>query len=436
MNVRKGNVESKDFDVLIIGAGAAGLAAALRLSKAGRRVLMLEARDRIGGRILTIESEGNAIELGAEFVHGKSPEIFDLVNRFELKTTEVDGDQFCNLKGKLAECDFFEQVHEVFEKLKKYEGPDISFEQFLRGVCEDEETRQWSRSYVAGFHGAPPDDAGVKALIADTKAEEDIDGQRSWRIEGGYRRLIDCMWQECVKNGVELRLNAPVKRVEWSNGVRVVTTLGEFSAPKGIVTLPVGVLQAGVIEFSPELREKEEALRGTAMGDVSRCVLTFKSRWWEELKSSDGKSLKDVSFLFSRAADFSTWWTLNPWKLPVLTGWASSLTAPGLTGKSSDEVTKKALEALSQIVGVDVEMIRRELVSSHWHDWCADPLTRGAYTYARVGGERAYGELAKSLAGTLFFAGEATDATGNHATVHGAIASGYRAADEVLSSGQ
>jgi monoamine oxidase len=427
-------MEIVDFDVLIIGAGAAGLAAAMRLSTAGRTVVLIEARNRLGGRILTVEAEGVPVELGAEFIHGRAPEIFDLVNRFGLKTTPVSGDQFCNVAGKLCACDFFQEVDEVFNKLMRYRGPDINFEDFLRSVCEEETTREWARGYVAGFHGAPPDDASVEALILDAKAEEEIDGQQAWRIEGGYKRLIDCMWEACEKSGVRLELNANVERIEWSNSVRVIAGGREFKAKKAIVTLPISVLQAGTVNFTPPLDEKRTALDGIAMGDVARCVLRFRSRWWEELKSKDGKSLNNASFLFSRGADFPTWWTQAPTKMPILVGWGSAISAPNLTGNSLEEASAKAVTALATILGVNESLIRSELISAHFHDWCADPLTRGAYTYARVGGRGAYRLLAEPLRGTLFFAGEATDFTGNHATVHGAIASGYRAADEVLST--
>jgi monoamine oxidase len=315
----------------------------------------------------------------------------------------------------------------------QYRGPDISFEGFLRSVCEEEGTREWARGYVAGFHGAPPDDASVEALIRDTKAEEEI-GQQAWRIEGGYKRLVDRMWEACAKSGVHLELNAAVERVEWSKGVRAMAAVKEFKAKKAIVTLPLGVLQAGSVEFVPALHEKRLALNGLAMGDVARCVLRFRRRWWEELKSQDGKSLKDASFLFSRGADFPTWWTQAPAQMPILVGWASAITAPVLTGRPHEEVSARAVAALATLLNVDQSLVRSELVSAHFHDWCADPLTRGAYTYARVGGSAAYRALAQPLHGILFFAGEATDSTGNHATVHGAIASGYRAADEVIST--
>jgi monoamine oxidase len=423
-------VKSRRFDVVIIGAGAAGLAAAMRLSAAGRKVVIVEARDRIGGRILTVDANGHSIELGAEFIHGRSPVIFDLVERYGLKTFEVDGDQFCNFRGGLAECDFFEEVSAVLDKLEKYEGPDISVDEFLQRVCEKKETLEWARSYIAGFHGAPPEDAGVKALSDDTKAEED---QRSWRIEGGYRKLIECMWQECERNGVELRLNAEVKRVTWGAETRVITAEEEFQAAKVVVTVSVGILKGGVIQFEPELSTKKASLDGIAMGNVARCVLSFRTRWWEELKSKDGRSLKDVSFLFSHVADFPTWWTQNPAKVPSLVGWASAVSAPGLTGRSQEEVATRAVTALAKVIQVEESRIREELIEANWHDWCADPFTRGAYTYARVGGG-AYSELAAPVGEILYFGGEATDATGNHATVHGAIASGYRAADEILAS--
>jgi monoamine oxidase len=426
-------MENSDFDVLIIGAGAAGLAAAMRLSAGGKTVVVVEARDRIGGRILTVDADGVPIELGAEFIHGRAPEIFDLVNRFGLRAIPVGGDQFCNVDGQLCACDFFREVDEVFDKLMSYRGPDVSFEQFLQSVCEEETTREWARGYVAGFHGAPPADAGVEALIHDTKAEEEI-GQQSWRIEGGYQRLIDRMWEACEQRGVRLELNTNVERIEWSNRIRAIAGGKEFKAKAAIVTLPISVLKAKAITFLPPLDEKQSALDQIAMGDVARCVLRFRRRFWEGLHSRDGKSLKDVSFLFSRGSDFPTWWTQAPTKMPVLVGWASAITSPNLTGHSHEEISAKAVTALAKILGLNESLVQSELVSAHFHDWYADPLTRGAYTYARVGGSGAYRSLALPLRDTLFFAGEATDATGNHATVHGAIASGYRAADEVLST--
>jgi monoamine oxidase len=426
-------MENTDFDVVIIGAGAAGLAAAMRLSAADKSVVLIEARDRIGGRIVTVDADGVPVELGAEFIHGRAPEIFDLVNRFNLKTTLVGGDQFCNVAGERCACNFFREVDEVFDKLMHYRGPDVSFEEFLQSVCEEETTREWARGYVAGFHGAPPDDAGVEALIRDTKAEEEI-GQQSWRIEGGYKLLVDSIWEACKTSNVQLELNAKVERVEWSDGVQLLAAGRRYKAKQAIVTLPISVLQAGAVEFVPALDEKRKALDEIAMGDVARCVLRFRRRWWEELKSKDGKSLKDASFLFSRGTDFPTWWTQAPAKMPILVGWASAITAPALTRHSQDEVSARAVTALASTLGIDESLIRSELVSAHFYDWCADPLSRGAYTYARVGGSAAYRALAEPLRDTLFFAGEATDSTGNHATVHGAIASGYRAADEVLSS--
>ena len=425
-------MESKNFEVLIIGAGAAGLAAALRLSAAGRKVAVLEARERIGGRILTIDAEGQAVELGAEFIHGKVPVIVDLVARYGLKTIAVHGDQFCNFEGRISECEFFDEIETVFDQLTKYSGPDISFEEFVKSASEKEGIRQHARSYVAGFHGAPPDDAGVKALIDDTKAEEELESNRSSRIEGGYRRLVDCMWNECEKNGAALRFNTRVERVEWADGIRVFAAGQEFHASKLVITLPISMLKDGDVVFDPPLHEKQKSLDLIAMGDVARCVLSFSKRWWENLKSSDGKSLKAASFMFSSEQHFPTWWTQAPTKSPTLVAWASALTAPALTGKSQEEIANIAVQTLSRIVNVNESLIRAELVSAHWHDWYADPLARGAYTYAKVGGSGAYRELATPIGEKLFFAGEATDSAGNHATVHGAIASGYRVADEIL----
>ncbi len=426
-------MNGKNYDVIVLGAGAAGLAAAMRLSASQKRVLILEARERIGGRILTVSDGSYAVELGAEFVHGRASEIFELVERFGLELTEVDGDMVCSTGGQLRECDFFEQVDKVFGDLKTYKGPDISFEEFLGREPRKETTKQWARGYVEGFHAAPADEAGILGILDDTRAEEKIDGERSWRIAGGYQRLVEKMWDACQQQGVELQLGTPVREVRWHERVEIAAGENTFRASHAVITLPLPVLQAGNVSFEPALDSKREALSGLAMGKVARCTLVFRSCWWKRLKSGNGEPLEKLSFLFSRERDFPTWWTQAPSDTPVLTAWASAIGAPQLAGLSREEVARRAIAALDRITGAGEKTIRAELLNVDYHDWTTDPWSGGAYSFARVGGRSAYRKLAEPVGG-LFFAGEATEFTGNHATVHGAIASGYRAADEVLAA--
>ena len=125
-----------------------------------------------------------------------------------------------------------------------------------------------------------------------------------------------------------------------------------------------------------------------------------------------------------------------PEKLPIITGWATFKCAEELSGRSENFVMEKALETLARLLNIDKQEIEGLLESGYWHDWQTDPFSFGAYSYVKVGGGRAQRELAMPMENTLFFAGEATDFSGHHGTVHGAIASGRRAAEEILRSAQ
>jgi monoamine oxidase len=142
-----------------------------------------------------------------------------------------------------------------------------------------------------------------------------------------------------------------------------------------------------------------------------------------------------MNFLFSQDPVFPTWWTLMPIDAPVLTAWAPADAAEKLSGLSNEAICEQALQALGRVLHMPVERCRAELLHAHTHNWQADPYSRGAYSYVAVGGFDTQRELAAPLENTLFFAGEATNYEGHHGTVHGAIASGYRAAEEILKSG-
>ena len=169
------------------------------------------------------------------------------------------------------------------------------------------------------------------------------------------------------------------------------------------------------------------------MGKVIRVSLCFRVRFWEDIHFNK-RSLSKLSFLFSDDELFPTWWTQMPTKSPVIVGWAPFHAADQLTGHSLDSITNKALRALSNLLHTDHRELENLLAASYSHDWEADPFSRGAYSYVKVGGDTAQKNLGKSLANTLFFAGEATDITGYNGTVHGAMASGQRAACEILRS--
>ncbi len=431
--------------VLIVGAGIAGLAAASRLSRAGLDVNIVEARDRIGGRIWTLRDPeiAHPVELGAEFVHGKPAEIWRYHQPGTIDIDEGDGSNWCVEQGRLDSCNFFEQVEKIMDRLKDYCGPDISFQQFLdhNGPIDDS-IRRRALNYVMGFHGADPRDAGIASLARDTFAAEKIEGDRAFRICQGYGALLDLLLDDCELAGVTIHLRQVVERIDWSGPVVRIETNHqgrkvEFTADLAIVTLPVGVLrlrpeEVGYVEFAPPLAEKRGALETLAAGHVMRISLVFSDRFWGEEAVVRRKGLADLHFLFSDDPWFPNWWTRAPKPVPLLTGWSPALRSEPFAGQSLEFITEHALQSLSRLLSLSVDYLEEKLVSAYSHDWITDPFSRGAYSYARVGGLESFQQLAQPLGGKLYFAGEATDSTGHHGTVHGAIASGDRVAGEIL----
>jgi monoamine oxidase len=437
-------------DLIVIGAGAAGLTAATTLAHAGLSVTIIEARDRIGGRIFTLRDPkyGAAVELGAEFIHGLT-----LLNQPQVRIREIDGDNWCSVDGKLGTCNFFADVESILSKMDDRK-PDQSFLDFLEECCpranaspRQQHSREWALGYVSGFNAADPALVGVHWLVQGMHAEEEIEGDRAFRAEHGYADLTDFFQQQLDAAGVSVLQNTIVEEICWRPGHADVTLLGPegasvISAPRVLLTVPLGVLQAqsgekGAIRFAPDLRqEKQNAIRNVIMGKAARVVLRFRERFWKDLPSGKNSSNKmdGMSFLFSHDESFPTWWTTWPEKLPFLVGWAPFRAAEAVAGKDKSFVAERSLNTLHRLLGVSVQELEGLLEHAYFHDWQTDPFSRGAYSYGKVGGDGMNEALAQPVDNTLFFAGEATDVTGHNGTVHGAIASGNRAAAEILAA--
>ena len=440
-------------DIIILGAGVAGLSAAVELAQAGLKVTILEARDRIGGRIFTKHDPvcHVPVELGAEFIHGKPPEIWTLLRKHHIRAREVKGEQWCVQEGKLGRCDFFSKVDQILEKLDDH-GPDQSFLKFLERCCPENDPKQqdaksWACGYVTGFHAADPALISVHSLVRGIRADEKIDGDRPFRMKAGYQTLIEILSRQLNGADVSIELNMRAQSVRWDQARVQVTAQDEanevftFTSPQLLITLPLGVLQAnsddhGALRFTPELpRAKLKALDQLAMGKVIRLSLRFRQRFWEKLRpshSTKSKTLSRMQFLLSHEDWFPTWWTALPDKWPIITGWAPFHCGERLSGQSVAFVIEKGLETLGKLLTIGRRELEDLLEASYTHDWQTDPFSRGAYSYVKVGGDSAQSVLAAPLSNNLFFAGEATDTSGHHGTVHGAIASGKRAAAEIL----
>jgi monoamine oxidase len=415
--------------IIIIGAGAAGLAAAWHLAEAGVVSTILEARNRIGGRIWTAHSQpGNLpIELGPEFIHGEKVETWDFIQKAGLGTEEVPDRHWQAMDGAMIQKpDFWEQLEKVFERINRRD-PDTPVEIFLSHNPDlDPEIRWLAKEYVEGFHAAPVQKMSVQALALAEEAAEKEAGTKQFRIVEGYSRLVDWFTASLRASGVEIRCGQKVAEVCWERDqVEVITgNVGEEQSHRAdlcLVTIPLSVLQRQAVTFEPGLGEKEKAIQSLAMSQVIRVNLRFQERFWP---------VENFGFLHTDDERFPTWWS-EPHG-PRITGWAGGSRAERLSGENDETLVSEAIAALARVLRMEKRMVADQLAESWTHNWSADEFALGAYSYTPVGMLEMPGRLAEPLADTLFFAGEATNDTGDQGTVHGALASGKRAAKEIL----
>jgi monoamine oxidase len=443
------------MDVIVIGAGIAGLAAADELTKAGIKPLVVEARDRIGGRIHTVRDSDVRIELGAEFIHGRPPVLFELLKELGLNIVPSGG-AFIGLPsqdGTASVTDdpqFGDQaVWHKMEAFVRNSSHDMTLADFLtsEGKGVSSVARRSLMRFVGGFHAADIDKIGVRSIVETEEAEEAIGGLSSFRIENGYDRLTGALRARAESKGATFLLSHRVSEVTWKKhhvDIHFEAGKGEgkrASAVAAIITLPLSILKADLshpwtVRFEPELAEKRDALTKLHMGAARRMTFVCRSRWWDEALKNLGRTGAKLGFLISeRDVPVSTWWSDASSDIPVLTGWTGGNNAAEFSMIDEKTAIDQGIESLRLIFQVERAEIESEIVSPHSHDWQHDTSSLGAYSYPGPFGKKAMQELAQPIEQTLFFAGEATSFDGHWGTVHGALASGIRAAREVTARG-
>jgi monoamine oxidase len=420
-------------DVVVIGAGAAGLEAARALSRKGVAVQILEARQRIGGRIHTLTDALSPvpIELGAEFIHGKPPEIWKAVSAARLPVLEVEGDGRFVQDGRVEPSgdDDEEDGDPLASLMPALEAaPEQSFAEFIAGSEVSEEVRRRATGYVEGYNAARAERISVRGLMQMEKAAAAIEGDHSFRLARGYGSLAEWLWSGMDHELARVRFGAAVERVTWRRGhVEIQSTAGRFEAPRAVVTLPLGVLQARAVAFDPEPRVLRDASGGIETGHAIRMVLRFRRPVWEEREE-----FSKLGFLFSTESWMPTWWTTLPVRSPIITGWMAGARAEEREDCDPSRWLSDALHTLGRLLGASAAELADELEAWHTYNWRDDPFARGAYSYPRAGGLEAQGRFGDPVEDTVYFAGEATNSEGHAGTVHGAIASGARAARQIL----
>lgn len=437
-------------DVAIIGAGAAGLAAARELAARGLRVVLLEARDRLGGRIYTRHDPACPvpIELGAEFIDVPGT-AWDLLRADGgAAVRSVGGWWEHGEDGRFTPSDLRGTVDRVLQHLDGTVNTDQSFAAFLEAHhVEAAEARSVTRRYVEGFHAAPVNRIGTRWLAQAEQGTGGGGGEARHHPLGGYDRVVHAL-AAGLRERCDVRLSTVATELRWRPDAVEIRTRSPLGTPletvharRALVTLPLGVWKApggaeGTVRFLPDLPAKREASAQLEMGSVVKLVFRFRERIWERasgLAEAAQEQEREIKFLLADNA-VPTWWTTSPVLAPVMIGWAGGSYAQALQEEDTTGRAVRFLATFAEMLGLPVAQVESQLEAWYFHDWDADPFARGAYSYGLVGAHRASKQLAEPVQGTLFFAGEVTAGEGTTATVDSALRSGYRAAREILAA--
>jgi monoamine oxidase len=408
--------------VIIVGGGIAGLSAAAALR--GSRVTLLEAKDRFGGRVHTLATPAGPVELGAEFVHGRSKPLIEAIEAANLTMRAVsDRNQLLD-SGRWQPVEVWERFSELTQRIDPHQG-DRSFLSFIDEQELDARSRQLMLAFAEGFNAAHAARLSCHALRRADYSGGQMEGTKQARIAEGYSALAADLAIKARANGASLLEKVAVRAIVWRRSqVQVEAVRGDssqrFVGDAAIVTLPLGVLKARAVTFEPPLPDKGEAIAGLEFGQVVKLTLDFREPWWPE---------PDFGFIHAPAEPFGTWWSQAG--RPVLTGWAAGPKADMLSGQTLRQLVQLAVETLQCVFSVPTTTIREQLIAAHSYDWTGDPHVRGAYSYIPVGGMFLPKLLGAPVENTLFFAGEATARDAQMGTVFGALQSGLRAAREV-----
>lgn len=414
--------------IVIVGAGAAGLMAARLLSTAFD-VTVLEAGNRIGGRINTLEVNDNIIEGGAEFIHGNLPLTLQLLNEAQINYVAATGKMYRKKNGEfIIQQEILNGWDALLQKMKAVKR-DMSLHHFLQkhyGESTHSYFRNQVIAYAEGFDLADINEVSVRSLYREWSAESEV----NYRIPNGYNTLTNFLLQQSITNGCFFLKDTIVQKVNWNqNFITVCTADGQvFEANKILITVPLKMLydtkKGSTIAFNPLINSYTKAATEIGIGSVIKVVIKFKEVFWQ----------KDAGFILSDAPYFATWWTQLPDKIPILTGWMGGVNAKAICTNSDTELKAMALQSLATLYGISLAMLTQNMVFIELFNWEQMSVSPGGYSFDTLKSQEARAILNTPLFNTIFFAGEALYKGLHPGTVEAALTSGQDAAFRILNN--
>ena len=405
----------------------AGVTAARALVRAGLRVRVLEARQRVGGRIHTLRDFCDLpVEAGAELIHGRRAQTWPEVeaarltvrpNSHSISALMIDlgfGTQWLS-RAMLHPQTW--QTFTILRRLARRESRDISAREFIERRGYRGRAHSLAEMVFTTHLPGTTNEIGIHGFLDDGVLE--LETSADYRVNEGYDRIV-----EYVSRDLETEFGFAVETIEWSpDDVRIRARDGrECSARAAISTLPVGVLQSNTIRFTPELPEsKRVALRGMVMGPVLKVLMRFEEAFWP----------RHLAAVCSSAGPVALYWNVfykAKIEAPVLTAYCTGERAAALARISEEEALAHVVQDLRR----HFPKAKPKLAEWRLIDWSADPMACGGYTFLRPGAAGARARLAAADTGALFWAGSETATKPIAATVAGAYATGLRAAAEVV----